>query len=76
MYQLVIAALTIMCSKAVSASLVLRLVHLAQQNRSVVILVLPITSSTVAVAPYVINPALYVLPLGLTIALPVKPVTI
>ena len=43
MHQLVIAVLTITCSKAISANLVLHLVLLAQPNLSVVILVLPIT---------------------------------
>ena len=74
MYQLVLAALTIMCSKAVSASLVLHHVPLVQPNLSVVIPVLAITSSAAAVAHYAINPALCVLLLA--IAKPVEPATI
>jgi len=74
MHQLVIAALIIMWNKAVSASLVLHLVPLAQPHLSVVIPVLAITSSAAAVAHYAINPALCVLLLA--IAKPVEPATI
>jgi hypothetical protein len=60
----------------VFVNLVLRLVLLAQPNLSPVIPVLAITSSAAGVASYVINLALCVLLLGLTIAKLVGPVTI
>jgi len=76
MHQLVLAALTITCSKAISASLVLRRVLLDLPHLSGAIPVLAITFSAVEIVLYAINLVLHALHLGLTVANHVELATI